>query len=104
MIEQMEQAASLQSLQQVKVRLTGQLQQAQAERDRYKADSEQEHQQLLTAGQNQQNLQEQIRYSVCYFCHFWCVHLLFLLCGNEWCLDRASVPRAAYTAVEDGAF
>ena len=60
----MEQAASLQSLQQVKVRLTGQLQQAQAERDRYKADSEQEHQQLLTAGQNQQNLQEQIRYGL----------------------------------------
>lgn len=56
----MEQTASLQSLQQVKVRLTGQLQQAQAERDRYKTDSEQEHQQLLVAGQNQQNLQEQI--------------------------------------------
>lgn len=74
MIEQMEQAASLQSLQQVKVRLTGQLQQAQAERDRYKADSEQEHQQLLTAGQNQQNLQEQIRYSVTFviFCVFTC--------------------------------
>ena len=60
-LAQVEQAASLQAMQQAKVRLAGQLQQTQAERDRYKAETEQGHQQLLTAGQNQQNLQEQIR-------------------------------------------
>ena len=58
---QKEQAKAVQSLQDAKQRLAGQLQLVQADRDRYKAESEAEHKELLQAAGAQQNLQEQIR-------------------------------------------
>lgn len=58
---QKEQAKAVQSLQDAKQRLASQLQLVQADRDRYKAESEAEHKELLQAAGAQQNLQEQIR-------------------------------------------
>ena len=58
---QREQAKAVQSLHDAKQRLSRQVQQVQADRDKYKAESEQEHKELLQAAEAQQHLQEQIR-------------------------------------------
>lgn len=58
---QREQKKAVQSLHEAKQRLAGQLQTIQADRDRYKAESEAEHKELLQAAEAQQHLQEQIR-------------------------------------------
>ena len=58
---QREQAQAVQSLHDAKQRLARQVQVIQADRDRYKKDSEQEHKELLQAAETQQHLQEQIR-------------------------------------------
>ena len=58
---QREQAQAVQSLHDAKQRLARQVQVIQADRDSYKAESEQEHKELLQAAETQQHLQEQIR-------------------------------------------
>ena len=58
---QREQAQAVQSLHDAKQRLARQVQVIQADRDRYKAESQQEHKQLQQAAETQQHLQEQIR-------------------------------------------
>ena len=58
---QQEQAKALHSMNDAKQRLAGKLQLIQADRDKYKAESEQEHKALLQAADAQQHLQEQIR-------------------------------------------
>ena len=58
---QKEQAQAVQSLHESKQRLARQLEVIQADRDKYKADSEEEHRELLEAAEAQQHLQEQIR-------------------------------------------
>ncbi|MCJ1297918.1 hypothetical protein MMC08_000707 [Hypocenomyce scalaris] len=59
---QREQKKAVQSLHEAKQRLAGQLQTIQADRDRYKAESEAEHKELLQAAEAQQRLQEQISF------------------------------------------
>jgi hypothetical protein len=58
---QREQVKAVQSLHDAKQRLASQLQVIQADRDKYKAESEAEHKELLQAAEAQQHLQEQIR-------------------------------------------
>ncbi len=58
---QQEQVKAVQSLHDAKQRLASQLQAIQADRDKYKAESEEEHKELLQAAEAQQHLQEQIR-------------------------------------------
>ena len=60
---QKEQAQAVQSLHESKQRLARQLEVIQADRDKYKADSEEEHRELLQFAEAQQHLQEQIRYN-----------------------------------------
>lgn len=59
---QKEQAQAVQSLHESKQRLARQLEVIQADRDKYKADSEEEHRELLQAAEAQQHLQEQISF------------------------------------------
>ncbi|DBA74307.1 TPA: hypothetical protein ACH3X1_011082 [Trebouxia sp. C0004] len=59
---QREQAKAVQSMHDAKQRLASQLQAIQADRDKYKAESEAEHKELLQAAEAQQHLQEQISF------------------------------------------
>ncbi|DBB09502.1 TPA: hypothetical protein ACH3X3_008062 [Trebouxia sp. C0006] len=59
---QREQVKAVQSLHDAKQRLASQLQLIQADRDKYKAESEAEHKELLQAAEAQQHLQEQISF------------------------------------------